>query len=183
MPPATKSLLAQLNKRDQTGNEGADSSDNNNPVTILGLIITTLALLVAILSYQNGRFPRLLSSLLPSPFVNFFCNHSLRIHRRIAHSGISYTPLSPDPFGVRYFFTHNNNSKTVVFLTQNNYFGAGFAEPAGAHSTSASYPNDSISRMDIRRHHATTATRPSLAAPPIRLPGRVNTTRLLAPNV
>lgn len=70
MPPATKSLFAQLNKRDQTGNEGADSNDNNNLVAILGLTITTLTLLVAILTYQNERFPRFLSSLLPSPFVN-----------------------------------------------------------------------------------------------------------------
>lgn len=75
MPPPnswfpTQSLLAQFNKRDQTGAKGGDGNNGGTTLAIVGLVFAALTLLVAIMSYRHERLRRPLSSLLPSSFVN-----------------------------------------------------------------------------------------------------------------
>ncbi|PUU79615.1 hypothetical protein B9Z19DRAFT_1124891 [Tuber borchii] len=191
MPPnspfPTRGLLGQLNKRDQIGDKGAGSSDNNSPVVMAGLVIAALTLLVAILAYQHERFRHSLSSLLPWYF--FFYKHVRRIRRTIPLSHISNTIPAPDSPGTGYVFIHNDYSKAGVVFIYNNYPNAEFAEFAGGDSSFTSSQSDTASRGDMRRHRTTataTAARPSLAAPPIRLVGvntNTNTVPLLIPNV
>ncbi|PUU77567.1 hypothetical protein B9Z19DRAFT_1108812 [Tuber borchii] len=130
-----KNLLSQFNKRDQTDNQGGNSNDDRSPAVIAGLVIAALTLLLAAMSYRRPRFGRSQagSSLLPSHFVNTR-NPLHQVPRNVLPDLSATIPPTEFPRAGQVFI-------------YNDYSNAQFA---GAHLSTFSYRNDTISSGDTK---------------------------------
>ena len=153
--PAIETLLSQFHKREQTENKGGDNSNDRSPAVIVGLVIAALTLLLAIMSY---RYARLVSSSSPSPFPKACSSSSLPLLILIySQSGnpSQQAPRTPPPKRPTPTpLADLTGGGQVIFHIYNGFSSA---QLAGAHSTTFSDPNDSISRGDMRvnvlKHH------------------------------